>query len=238
MRYFVATSAKEPLTGTDIHGAFKWSLPALLCPECRHYRASRLGVPNLDLTGQIDTSPYERPGSIEPDAYARLCAPVEAINRTGFALLPGIGLGPFIGRIDKREAKDFLWIWNDYLLIKETAFLSLCATGLSFTTGPAQITSGRPPLPRSDYIRIAQIRPVRCMASETLRYAETRECKGCGVNVETRPKRLFLERRLIPEDLDLFNPGQCLGTVVSERFHDAAIRLRLTNIRFDPVGLV
>jgi hypothetical protein len=238
MRYFIAGSAKNPLTGTDFDGAFKWHLPALLCPECRHYRSSRLGIPNLDIEGRLDASPYERPGSVNPETYVKLFAPIEAINSTGFPLLPGIGFGPFMGRIAKPESKDFLWIWNDYLLIKETAFLSLSAMGLSFTTGPAQITSSRPPILRSDYVRIAQIRAVRCMAAETLKHAETRECRGCGLKVQTRPKRLFLEQSLIPADLDLFSPEECLGTVVSERFHDVAQRLRLTNIRFEPVELL
>ena len=144
----------------------------------------------------------------------------------------------------KREKRDFLWLFGRTVLVRESAYEGLLRAGLEFRTGPAIIKSSRGQEARTDYQRVFQIRPVPCMAEETLEFAEYRTCPSCGISVKTWPTRVFLKRDSLPAALDIFAVAGIgkvkafTNIIVTERFRHVVQDLGLTNMAFEDVELV
>lgn len=219
-------------------GEYTWHLPAVWCTTCGKYYGTNLGIPTLDIEGRLDGDKYRRSGSVPPDECESLAAPLRQLMNDRWPVLPGMGFGPFLGTVLKQEKRDFLWLFSRTLLLRESAFEALREAGISMTTGPAICKSSRNPAIRTDYRRVAQIWPAECMDEQTLSYAEHRRCPSCGLRLKTRPKRVFLRREGIPGGMDVFAMDDCSSVIVTEKFRDAAMRLRLTNICFEPVEIV
>jgi len=225
-------------------GAYALDLPAVECPKCRLYSASSTGLPTLPIEQLPNPDDYKSGPPVLQERYEELAAPIAKLLNREWPLLPGMGLGPFHGYAYKREKRDFLWIHGRTMVLRESAHEALLKEGVDLLTGPAIVTNTKGDEVRAEYRRVAQILPVPCMASETLKYAEHRVCSECGIKVRSWPERLFLDASKIPPALDLFAVGKTTklsafeNIIVSERLVKAVEKRRLTNIVFESVEVV
>lgn len=224
--------------------AYTWYLPPVRCATCGDYHMTHLGCPNLDITGRMNEEAYRSLRQVTPERFQELVTPLKSLLKEDWPLLPGMGFGPLLARVMLREKRDFLWMFGRTVLLRESAYRGLLAEGVSMTAGPAIVKNSRDGKLRSDYAKVAQIRPVPCMADETLAYAEHRDCPVCGINVIVWPEKLFLRRDMLPRRMDLFavaglgNVTAFTNIVVTEEFRRAVERLHLTNIAFEEVVLL
>jgi hypothetical protein len=220
-------------------GDYKWNLPALKCGTCRKFHGTFLGCPNLDIAGKLEEKVYKSPRTVGRVQYDEFSKPLEDLRTSDMPpLLPGMGFGPFLGRVMHTEKRDFLWIAGRKIAIREDAFQRLAQTGINLENGPAIINDLKTRELRSDYKRILVTKPIKCMARETLEFIEWNECPECGLYVARRPNRIFVKKASIPSGLPLFAIEETESIVGNDEFAVAAKSLKLTNIDFEPVEIV
>jgi|GEM_PF-1405514 len=228
----------QPFT-YQYNGDYKWHLPSMRCGTCHRPHASRLGCPNLDIAGKLDETPYQSGGPVSRLEFEKLIKPLEEFRTPDMPpLLPGMGFGPFLGRVMHGEKRDFLWIFGKKITIREEAFQSLTKRCFSIEFGPAIISDSKTGETRSDYKRILVTKPIKCVNNETLDFTEWKQCPECGLCVIKKPSRLFVTKTAIPDGMPLFAVDNAASIVCTEELAAAAKSLKLTNIEFEPVEVV
>ena len=197
-----------------------------------------MGIPTFSVPKDLDRKLYKRYKPVSKPEFEKLARPLRQLIPPSKPLLPGMGLGEFRGTVYRREARDFLWVIAFSLLLKESAYEQLRGAGITLTCGPAVMEDFKTYEVRKEYQRIAEIKPVKCMAVQCLEFAESRDCPECGVRITKRPKRLFLKERAIPKGEFLFAVEETDQLIANEEFEGTVKALRLKNIAFAPVDLV
>ncbi|MEI7733561.1 MAG: double-CXXCG motif protein [Verrucomicrobiota bacterium] len=232
MRFFQIEESK-PYT-YQFDGEYTWLLRSVKCSICHRSNATFLGCPLINIKGKLDESAYGHGPPVTRQEFESLTAPLRSEITEPWPLLPGMGFGPFIGRVLKGEKRDFLWIFGRTLLIRESAYQALNALGISLRTGPAIITSSKVSEVRNDYLRIVYTIPIPCLSQQALVNVDHRHCDECGIYVRSQMKQIILNKHRIPEGIDIFAVQSIERIIVTEKLRDAVRQLKLTNITFNP----
>jgi hypothetical protein len=231
MRYF---HIKPPdVTGGGADGLYEQRLPAIRCPTCNRYKAALNGI-NVTFPAGINREEYKLRDPVLMEDFEILADPLRSLVSRGDQLLPGTGLGEFRGTIaNPKEKRDFLWVSAFRLLPKETAYQKLLERGINIPFGPSVMTDIKTSEVRPDYRRIFEVPVVKCMAIQSLEFAEFKNCRTCGLSIARRPSQLFLKRRFIP-GFPLFALEETDQILANDAFKDAVLDLKLSGIKFKP----
>ena len=239
---------RRPRLADQASGTYTWILPGVNCDVCKKPVGQPSGYPNLDIRGKLDEDPYtlRYPGDpkgprgrVSWAEYERLKEPLQKLLGTDKPLFPGVGFGTFRGSVVHTEKRDFVWVWLEDLLPRESTYEQLTQAGLKIATGPAIMKDRKTREVREDYRRIVDLPIVPCMAIQTLEFtSESRDCPKCGLVIVKRPERLFLKKDAIPRDVHLFTPEETGSIIASEEFATTVTKLKMSNIAFEPVAIV
>jgi hypothetical protein len=257
----------KPRLSESADGRFTWSLPVVRCEECDALVGTHIGYPNLDISGTLDGKRYELPSPVSWSQFEDLKGPLAEIAGRKSPLFPGVRFGPFRGTVKHTEKRDFVWVWLQELLPRESAWERLTQMGLKFPTGPAIMRDRKTQEIRKDYQRIVEVPLVSCVDPQSFEKTneeesrqraefgarlgvpaqfiqsddkEPRSCSKCrlAMGEGRRLGELILTRASIPQGTLLFVPQEVPGFIIaSEEFAQAVRQARLTNISFEPVHL-
>ena len=224
--------------GEEGHGSNRWHLPAMRCGTCNRPHACPLAYPTLDISGKLNEKQYESRWPVSRMKFEELASPLKKLVDKDMPLLPGMGFGEFRGPIRRREGRDFLWVLDFILILKESAYMRLKDAGIQLVVGPAVINYSNKREVSPDYKHVVEARPVECMSPEMFKHTEYADCSECGRTIVARPKLLYLKKESVPSELPLFAVLETHQLVVNEAFAATVTELKLTNIAFEPVAIV
>jgi uncharacterized double-CXXCG motif protein len=231
--YAIEEDTSPPYTG-DINGTHKWSLPGVEpCPTCRagggigglHYPCVDLSaLPANELKTLSDSWPLPRA------EVNRLVELVRPFVPPGARLESGVHLGPLAGKGSGHFGELFVF-YASALLVRREALSQLHEAGLRGleNTCPTLVRfRGSNPPELLDVQLASAGRPHRdCVSPKS-----KPPCPTCGYEDILYLSPLILDAASLPSDLDVFQLGQELSLIVSERFMDAVKRLELGGVKF------
>ena len=235
MQYFrIHAPTVEKITAD---GSYKWKLRPVRCPVCNRYRSTWTGLPTLTLPEGLDESLYTLRSPVPKSEFDALVEPLKALAPPSTRFLPGMGFGQFRGTVGHKEKKDFAWSMFK-IFPKEEAYARLADVGIRLPTAPAIMEDLKTGEINEQYRRIVMVKPVECMAVQSLDFAESANCIGCGTRIKKRPTKLFLKKKKVPTEEIIFAVEETDQLVANEDFRNAVKTLKLSNVAFDPVELM
>jgi uncharacterized double-CXXCG motif protein len=217
----------------DFNAAHKWRLPAVSCPVCGQTGGESMrAYPSVDLSSLPNDRPFHPTKPIPLKQWLPLRDQLRAIVNPGIRLLPGVSLGPITGTV-RGDPGDIGWLnpWTPLVTVKTREALE--SYNLRFRAFPTDLK--RRGKPDSTYQEIEFERHYARLHSSCF-MDETPDCPTCGLrrrNVKAGPVAICSGS--IPRDQDVFAVFEVHGyRLVTDRFREACLRLKLTNVKFKP----
>ena len=230
MRFHELRVSPTPGTGY-VEGDHPWRLPNRIgCPACGVYGAIGASHPTIDLSGFPEADTLSRDQGVSWREYSRQADALSAFLGDGPLLGPGDSFGRFEGRLVGKPAA-FMEGDIELLFASAEALHALEGGGVAIPpSAPARLRRGR------KEVEMLELDLPRAggFADESYPFLAHR-CSVCG-RMDGGLERMVLAEESLPESLDLFRPANHPTIIIaSERFRDAAERLSLPELRFEPV---
>lgn len=225
--------------GSAVMAGRPWSLPVVICDTCGRTRDFHLEYPGLFLPKGIDPTPYQSGWPVSNERLIELTEPLRKAWGPSLPLGPGTSFGPLRGDARGRHG-DFTWL-GGLPLISPKALYRLTSSGLTpMATFATEIVCASGKL-----LPHLEVRPPRraSVGPEGFGPAALNPCPECSridlAGSEFEKWGTYKVQMLsVPKDTDIFAVCE-LGTIlVTDRFVDAVVRLRLSNIAFREIQLV
>ncbi|WP_043709173.1 double-CXXCG motif protein [Corallococcus macrosporus] len=238
MRFYrVEGDAASRFTGDLSRAAHKWGLPGVEpCAACGVGGGwAGLQYPCVDLSGfsKAELKPYSDPWPVPFEVFARLRERIRTLAPEGAVLEPGTRLGPLTGTAAGAFGPITLQDWT--LVARDDALAALHGAGLQGLTGCRLDVTFRdksPPVLRELQLALhGRIHP------DCFTQPRASNCAKCGSEASERlPDTYWLAQETLPTQVDLFRLRDYPTLIIAtERTVDAADRLKLEGVTFQPV---
>ena len=200
-----------------------------------------MAYPAVSLPKGLDEGPYLEAWPVSPEEVRRLAEPLRSLIPLPLPLLPGTDFGPLVGKARGRFG-DFRWSNLCTPLVSCRALERLKELGVKGLVGvkPQIALTSKGPF---DYVEL-HIEPYAQLDPSCLTKDSSEPCPRCGISrgvlidEDLGGSPVVLQRSLPPEK-DLVRVVEMEGCVLAtERFVEAALRLRLADIVLDEVRTV
>ncbi|PTL82964.1 double-CXXCG motif protein [Vitiosangium sp. GDMCC 1.1324] len=235
MQYFAIDEDKSAGYTGFINAAHKWGLPGVRnCPACKTTWSSILAYPSVDLTPVAALADFEKARAEPIEEYERLRELVRPLLPPGALLEPGTTFGPAVGTA-QGSFGSFTMSCLGALRVRREALEKLQAEGLRGLKGCRMQVRFRQR--NSPDLLELELLPVGRLHPDCLPPNSPPPCPRCSRPQVHKPKKLLLDARTFPADLDLFRLADYSIEICTERFADAYRRLGLDGLVFKPVPI-
>ncbi|MBZ4419178.1 double-CXXCG motif protein [Myxococcus sp. RHSTA-1-4] len=220
-----------------LSGIYKWYLPAVLdCPGCGPgvFGNETLRHPCVDLTALPNVHEYAYRPPQPLDEYLRLSEQLRPLLPPGAVLMPGMALGPMVGKASGTFGQLFMHD-PSFVHMRREALERLQEAGIRGLHGcPLEVRfrGKNPPELLEPHLELRGEFHPDCLPEDA------RTCKRCGAKNHSLPRPYILDATTLPTELDLFRLADWSAVIIAtERFVDAVKRLQLDGVTFREVAV-
>lgn len=219
----------------EIIASHKWCLPGVICPKCGTWSNTGIEYPNVDLSGFKEEKSFRKARAVDLKEFNLMRKSLETYLKDKL-LLTGTDFGPLVGTVTGKLS-DIVFSVPWTLLVNKNVFEILRNEGLRSLKGVSAILKSKSKKKTIDkYIEI-EIEPYTYLVDRCFPNGKRpMECELCGRRGITVPENIILDKKTIPEDVDIFR-GKDLTTYifVTERFKEVVEKHQLTGAEFKPI---
>ncbi|NMO14015.1 hypothetical protein HPC49_00090 [Pyxidicoccus fallax] len=232
--YELRADRSAPYTGS-LSGIYKWYLPSVVdCPGCgaRVFGDTTVRYPCVDLSALPNVRDYEYKLPQPLDEYLRLSEQLRPLLPPGAVLMPGMALGPMVGKASGTFGQLFMHD-PSFVQIRREALTRLQEAGIRGLHGcPLEVRfrGKNPPELLEPQLELRGGFHPDCLP------ADARTCERCGAANYSLPDPYILDAATLPTDVDLFRLADWSAVILAtERFVDTVKQLSLDGVTFREV---